>query len=475
MNRLFLLVLAACASTPPPVAAPPPVVKAAPPQLAAPASPARLLRDSATAYATASSYVDHGEQITVFDGGKFTERRTFTTAFVRPSAFRFEYREDGSAATAYIIWSDGTNARTQWYLNGGRVQPVSSLELAIAGATGVSGGTAYFVPSLLGLVHGTPSLIDPRYEGTESIDGHPCWKVSGSTRGGTMTYWIDGASHLVRRMFEKKTITGRDGKPFDVETTTTYQPTAGADVDVALLAPPDGMLPPQRPQDLPAWVGITFDTHVNTPRIQTVIAGGPAERAGIHVGDVVTSVDGAPLSEASAIVQKLRGHKSGEKVHIVLARDGKDVALDVTMEPRPDFAAIQKKLVGTPAPDFTLPVLSGPPIDRKGRVVIVDFWATWCGPCTFAMPRLVALAHKYKDLRIVGISSEDEADIKKFVAENKIDYTIAHDAGDTVSGRYFVTGLPTLVIVDKAGIVRYVHVGAGDFGEIEAQVQQYLK
>jgi thiol-disulfide isomerase/thioredoxin len=159
----------------------------------------------------------------------------------------------------------------------------------------------------------------------------------------------------------------------------------------------------------------------------------------------------------------------------VLARDGKDVALDVTMEPRPDFAAIQQQLVGAPAPDFTLPVLSGPPIERKGRVVIVDFWASWCGPCTFAMPRLVALGHKYKELRIVGISSEDEADIKKFVAENGIDYTIAHDAGDVVSGRYFVTGLPTLVIVDKAGVVRYVHAGAGDFGEIEAQVQKYLK
>jgi thiol-disulfide isomerase/thioredoxin len=228
-------------------------------------------------------------------------------------------------------------------------------------------------------------------------------------------------------------------------------------------------------REMPAWVGITFDSHANTPRIQTVVTGGPAERAGIKAGDVVTSLDGEQLGEATQIVSKLRAHKSGDTVHIVLARDGKDVALDVTMEPRPDFAAIQQQLVGAPAPDFTLPVLSGPPIERKGRVVIVDFWASWCGPCTYAMPRLVALGHKYKELRIVGISSEDEADIKKFVAENGIDYTIAHDAGDVVSGRYFVTGLPTLVIVDKAGVVRYVHAGAGDFGEIEAQVQKYLK
>jgi thiol-disulfide isomerase/thioredoxin len=229
------------------------------------------------------------------------------------------------------------------------------------------------------------------------------------------------------------------------------------------------------PHEPPAWVGITFDVKQNTPRVQTVVTGGPAERAGVQVGDVVTSVDGEQLADASKIVSKLRAHKSGSKVHIVLARDGKDIPLDITMEPRPDFAAIQKRLVGAPAPDFTLPVLSGPPIERKGHVVIVDFWATWCGPCIYAMPRLAALAHKYKDLRVVGISSEDEKDIKDFVAENKIDYTIARDAGDAVAGRYFVTGLPTLAIVDKGGVVRYVHVGAGDFGEIEAQVQQYLK
>jgi thiol-disulfide isomerase/thioredoxin len=269
-----------------------------------------------------------------------------------------------------------------------------------------------------------------------------------------------------------------DPPPPSSATTTTAHP-----VDVAASTPDskaDGD-PDHKPEgntvspQVPAWVGVTFDVKANAPRVQTVVTGGPAERAGIKPGDVVRSVDGEPLAEATAIVKKLRAHKSGEKVHLELARDGKDVAFDVTMELRPDFAAIQKKLVGSPAPEFTLPVVSGPPIERTGHVVIVDFWATWCGPCTFAMPRLAALAHKYKDLRVVGISSEDEKDIKDFIAENKIDYTIARDAGDAVAGRYFVTGLPTLVLVDRAGVVRYVHVGAGDFGEIEAQVQQYLK
>jgi thiol-disulfide isomerase/thioredoxin len=335
------------------------------------------------------------------------------------------------------------------------------------------------MPSLLGLARGykPTDLEAPAYAGTEAVAGHECWKITGKGRIGATTLWIDTTSHLVRRIVEKDRLTPPKGGPVDVEATTTYDPTIDGTVDVALLAPPDGKPLPQRPEELPAWVGITFDSHVNTGRVQTVVTGGPAERAGIKVGDVVTSVDGEQVGDATKIISRLRAHKSGSKVHLVLARDGKDIPMDVTMEPRPDFAAIQKTLVGSPAPDFSgLPVLSGPPIDRsKGRVTIVDFWATWCGPCTYAMPQLSALQHKYKELRIIGISSEDEKDIKQFIAENKIDYTIARDAGDTVAGRYFVTGLPTLAIIDKAGVVRYLHVGAGDFKEIEAQVQQYLK
>ena len=99
--------------------------------------------------------------------------------------------------------------------------------------------------------------------------------------------------------------------------------------------------------------------------------------------------------------------------------------------------------------------LSGPAVgklaDVRGHVAIVDFWATWCGPCAMAMPHLVELGHKYKDLRIVGISDEDTADITKYVADHGIDYTIARDVDDVVTGHYLVTGLPTLVIIDKAG------------------------
>ena len=236
---------------------------------------------------------------------------------------------------------------------------------------------------------------------------------------------------------------------------------------------------PRQPVDRPPWLGIMFDGHTGTSRVQSVIPGGPAERAGMRAGDIVTTVGSAPATKASEVIAAVRAEKPGNRLHVVVSRDGHDVALDVTLEARPDLAEVQRKLVGKPAPDFALAPLSGPPFgklaDVRGHVAIVDFWATWCGPCAMAMPHLVELGHKYKDLRIIGISDEDISDITQYVADRGIDYTIARDVDDVVTGHYLVTGLPTLVIIDKAGTVRALHVGAGDFDAIEAEVQQLLK
>ncbi len=229
----------------------------------------------------------------------------------------------------------------------------------------------------------------------------------------------------------------------------------------------------------PAWLGVMFDGHAGTTRVQSVVAGGPAERAGIAAGDLVVSVDGAPTAKAADVIAQVRAKPPGETVHLVVSRRARDVPLDIKLEERPSFEHLQQRLVDHPAPDFTLATAAGPPLaglaDLRGHVAIVDFWATWCGPCGYAMPHLVELAHRYPDLRVIGISDEDAGDITAYVKAHGIDYTIARDADDVITGHYLVTGLPTLVIVDKAGIVRALHVGAGDFDVIEAEVQRLLK
>ena len=140
--------------------------------------------------------------------------------------------------------------------------------------------------------------------------------------------------------------------------------------------------------------------------------------------------------------------------------------------------------VGKPAPDFTLTLLDGPGktktitrAELAGKVVVIDFWATWCGPCLKELPQIQKLIDSYantkKDVLVVALSQDDEpsdlAQIRKLVektlADTKINLTdspvgrIGLDPSKSVGTALEVEGYPTLVIIDGKGIVQSVHVG----------------
>ena len=125
-------------------------------------------------------------------------------------------------------------------------------------------------------------------------------------------------------------------------------------------------------------------------------------------------------------------------------------------------------LVGKPAPDFKLKDLNGKDVsmaDQKGSVVIVDFWATWCGPCVEALPHLNKLYEEKKvaGLKVLAVSVDDEKEkVAPFVAANKLTMTVLLDNDEQkVSEKYGVQGIPQTVIIGKDGIVRKVFVGTG--------------
>ncbi|NLN77507.1 MAG: TlpA family protein disulfide reductase [Armatimonadetes bacterium] len=143
---------------------------------------------------------------------------------------------------------------------------------------------------------------------------------------------------------------------------------------------------------------------------------------------------------------------------------------------------------GTKAPDFTLQTLDGKKFTladnfkAPGKVVLLDIWATWCPPCRAEIPHLVKLQNKYKDKAVVfvGVAVDDKkADVASFSKKNKINYTVcADEKGKTISSKYQVRGIPATYIIDKKGVIRYVHSGFGgadDAAKMDKEIASLLK
>ena len=133
-----------------------------------------------------------------------------------------------------------------------------------------------------------------------------------------------------------------------------------------------------------------------------------------------------------------------------------------------------------PAPDFNLAGLDGKPVtlaDTKGKVVLVNFWATWCGPCRAEIPDLVELQNKYKDrLQILGlvVDDEDQDAIKRFVAKFHVNYPVAI-ATDALRLEYGgIPALPTSFVLDSEGRVVQKHEGLRDPVLYETEVRSLL-
>jgi cytochrome c biogenesis protein CcmG/thiol:disulfide interchange protein DsbE len=140
--------------------------------------------------------------------------------------------------------------------------------------------------------------------------------------------------------------------------------------------------------------------------------------------------------------------------------------------------------VGFSAPDFTLDLLSGGQVtlsEMQGKVVVINFWTTWCPPCKAEMPALEKVYRAFNDLglEVLAVNStnqDDEADVVTFVQELDLSFPVPLDRTGAVSAMYNLQGLPSTYFIDADGVIRDVVVG-GPMSEalIQSKVEDLLK
>src|SRR6188768_195985 len=143
-------------------------------------------------------------------------------------------------------------------------------------------------------------------------------------------------------------------------------------------------------------------------------------------------------------------------------------------------AEIAKPAARKLATDFSLPGRDGKPVQLsslKGKVVLLDFWATWCAGCKVEIPWFIEFdkAYRSKGLAAIGVSMDDEGwkRIEPYLQKNPISYTIVAGNFETAAP-YNITALPVTVLIDRAGRVAAQHVGVVDKKSFETQLKQLL-
>ena len=144
-------------------------------------------------------------------------------------------------------------------------------------------------------------------------------------------------------------------------------------------------------------------------------------------------------------------------------------------------SALGPEWVGRVAPGFSLRTIDGTATlslaQLRGHVVVVDFWASWCTPCKRSLPQLAAIEANHAGLKVIAINIDDERQrAVDFLKRNRVRLIALYDEKKDVVATYDVPVMPSALIIDKAGVVRFVHIGYtdDDLDQFKKEIQGLL-
>jgi peroxiredoxin len=156
-------------------------------------------------------------------------------------------------------------------------------------------------------------------------------------------------------------------------------------------------------------------------------------------------------------------------------------ALGCSSPSKPVKASVKADHERRQAPDFALKDSDGKTVrlsDYRGKVVLLDFWATWCGPCKIEIPWFMEFERKYRDrgFSVLGISMDEEGwdAVKPFVADLAVNYRIVLGNDDIAEEYGGVEALPTTFLIDREGKIAAMHVGLASKSDFQNGIEQLL-
>jgi thiol-disulfide isomerase/thioredoxin len=240
--------------------------------------------------------------------------------------------------------------------------------------------------------------------------------------------------------------------------------------------------------------GMQFARGPKGNRVMAVMQGSPADKAGVRPGELLAAIDGNRVTALSGAELLRELEKKDSYVFNFERKNGEKRQVTITKSRQGDFtderggyilAGEQRSLsevdVGQAAPEITAKDVDGKDVklsSLKGKVVLVNFTATWCGPCKKELPDLIGLHQKYhaQGFEVISVFLDsDSTAVERYLKENAISWLYAFDGkgwDNQVAREWGISGVPTNAIIDKAGVVVETNVRGS---KIEPAVAKYLK
>lgn len=237
----------------------------------------------------------------------------------------------------------------------------------------------------------------------------------------------------------------------------------------------------------PGWLGVGLSAREpGAPgvRVTSVVPRSPASRAGLEVGDRLLQIAGEAVLSPREVARVVSAAGAGKRVNISLVRGEQSRVLAAELEASPDPDELTRRLfVGQLAPSFReLESVQGTVTPSlaplRGKVLVLEFWASWCPVCRLIGPRLNQWHQRFSPQggMVLGVTTDSVEQAGRAAPDLGMDYPIFSDPTEHTTQAYQALALPSLFVVDRAGLVRDVLVGydAGRLNQMEQLVARLL-